>query len=170
MRTIQTPSVRFLERVNFNRSIDLNDSESESLRTCGGAHGTRLPPTFHLVERLLIPNFLVKLMHHWTLITSLTFPLSMDPSVKDINTNIMPTLGLTNEAMLYCLFFLTALHMIKTEKYTTEAAEAYQTYLDLSIRHHRVDGSYYLVSLFLLRWSRERSKYGSFERFKPLTF
>jgi hypothetical protein len=80
-------------------------------------------------------------MHHWTLTTCQTFPLSADPSTQDINTTIMPMLGLTNEALLYCLFFITALHMIKTEKYSTEAAQAYQTYLDLTIRAHRVDVS-----------------------------
>lgn len=78
-------------------------------------------------------------MHQWTLNTCLTFPLSADPSVRDINTSIMPNLGLTNEALLYCLFFLSALHLVKTEKYSTEAAHAYQNYLDLTIRAHRVD-------------------------------
>jgi len=81
-------------------------------------------------------------MHRWTLVTCLTFPLSADPATRDINTTILPTLGLTNPALLYCIFFLTALHTVKTEKYSTEAAHAYQNYLDLTIRAHRDDGAF----------------------------
>jgi hypothetical protein len=81
----------------------------------------------------------IKLMHQWTLNTCLTFPLSADPSVQDINTTVLPNMGLQNEAMLYCLFFLSALHLVKTEAYSTEAAEAYQNYLDLALRCHRID-------------------------------
>ncbi|KAG0646571.1 Sterol regulatory element-binding ECM22 [Hyphodiscus hymeniophilus] len=81
----------------------------------------------------------LRLMHQWTLNTCLTFPLSADPSVRDINTTILPKLSLENEALLYCIFFLSALHLMKTEPANLEARENYLHYYSLTITAHRVD-------------------------------
>jgi hypothetical protein len=114
------------------------DSEASS-PAASSTRSTHTEPNTSVAESKKRRLLELKLMHHWTLNTCLTFPLSGDPSVRDINTTILPNLALQNDALLYCIFFLAALHLIKTEAYSTEAAEAYQNYLDLTIRAHRID-------------------------------
>lgn len=114
------------------------DSETSST-AASSSRSKRSEPRNEVNESTKRRLLELKLMHQWTLNTCLTFPLSADLSVRDVNTTVLPMLGLQNEALLYCIFFLTALHIVKTETYSTEAAEAYQNYLDLTIRHHRVD-------------------------------
>jgi hypothetical protein len=65
--------------------------------------------------------------------------MSADPAVRDINTTIIPRLALQNDALLYCICFMSALHLVKTEAYSPDAAEAYQNYLGLTIQAHRLD-------------------------------
>jgi hypothetical protein len=78
-------------------------------------------------------------MHQWAVSTSLTFPLSADPSSRELNTTVLPTLALQNPALLYAIFFLSALHLLKTTTYNAENDEAYGNYIALTIRHHRID-------------------------------
>lgn len=78
-------------------------------------------------------------MHHYTLHTSLTFPLSGDPNSRELNTTQIPNLAFTNDALLYSIYFITALHLFKSEPSNSEALKAYHNYLDLAIRSHRAD-------------------------------
>lgn len=121
------------------RPGDRTTAEDSETSVASSSRSKHTEPNTNAAETKKRRLLELKLMHHWTLNTCLTFPLSADPSVRDINTTILPNLGLQNEALLYCIFFLAALHLVKTEAYSTEAAEAYQNYLDLTIRSHRID-------------------------------
>jgi hypothetical protein len=65
-------------------------------------------------------------------VTPIFYPLG------NTDSEIPFSLGLENEALLYCIFFLAALHLVKTER-SQEAQDAYQHYFGLSIRAHRID-------------------------------
>jgi hypothetical protein len=65
--------------------------------------------------------------------------MGSNPDVREIDTYHLPRLALSNEALLYAIFFLTALHMSSIDPSNTEAGTAYQTYLDMCLRSHRHD-------------------------------
>ena len=123
-----------------SRHNDESEASSPASSRSAPSRSSNLgPSTTELPENKKRRLLELKLIHQWTLKTCLTFPLSADPSVCDINTTVLPNLGLEHNAVLYCIFFLSALHLMKTEPNNPDAKVAYHYYYGLTVTAHRMD-------------------------------
>ncbi|KAI9867383.1 MAG: hypothetical protein M1813_008941 [Trichoglossum hirsutum] len=81
----------------------------------------------------------LKLFHHYITKTSMTFLGYAESMFQEKFATIIPGLALNHDALLYSIYTTSALHLAKTEPHDREAVEAYQKYMDLTLRGHRND-------------------------------
>jgi len=81
--------------------------------------------------------FELKLLHQYITKTSPT--IGSDPTAVEAWTKIVPVLAFSNDALLYSMYSLSALHLAKAEPQDPEALDAHRRYLDLALREHRND-------------------------------
>ena len=62
-----------------------------------------------------------------------------DPLALEIWQTAVPNVAFTNDALLYSLYAVAALHLAKTGPYNRETLETYRDYLDEAIRGHKDD-------------------------------
>lgn len=79
----------------------------------------------------------LRLLHHYLIKTSATFPAFHDPMVRVAWTVDVPQLANSHPSLLYALLSLSALHLSKAEPQDLDVRAAHRRYLDLALRSHR---------------------------------
>ena len=79
----------------------------------------------------------LRLLHHYIVSTSATFPATHITKVRAAWTIDVPQLANRHPSLLYALFSVAALHLSKIEPHDLELSAAHKTYLDQAVRAHR---------------------------------
>lgn len=147
-----TPNISLLSLPDAN---DANDAEKEDL--LADYRPTHiLPPSpdeaalQHLLssmenddENMEIPEskprriLELRLQQHFIERTSYTFSACNSVKVRNAWANDVPKLALANDNVLYGMFALSALHLLKSEPDNKELLLARQTYVGFALREHR---------------------------------
>lgn len=87
----------------------------------------------------------LRLLHHWVTKTALSLSTEgalgrtvSDEEVKNWTEHFV-NLAFNNDAALYALYYISALHLAKSEPDNREIMEVYHTYLDITLRKHYKD-------------------------------
>lgn len=112
--TVTTPVQHLLPSIDFTSTGTLDLPESESRR---------------LLE--------MRLLHHYILHTSPTFPASHNACVREAWTVEAPKLAIQNATVQYGMFATTALHLAKSTPEDPELIAAHLKYLGLALREQR---------------------------------
>ncbi len=82
----------------------------------------------------------LKLLHQYSTKTCLHISVpDSDPAAVEIWQTAIPSVAFKNDALLYSLYAVAAVHLAKTEPYNQEMLETYRDYLDQAIREHNND-------------------------------
>ncbi|KAH8808757.1 hypothetical protein F5884DRAFT_675305 [Xylogone sp. PMI_703] len=88
----------------------------------------------------------LRLFHHYTIRTCLTVGYKFTEAAiptqhpgRELWRTVIPELALQHDALLYAIYSISALHIVKTKGNDPEASEYYLKYLDLALREHRKD-------------------------------
>ena len=85
----------------------------------------------------------LRLLHHYTMKTSVTMNLTAPGSAKPVPidpwVSEVPVLALDNDALLNITCAIAALHITKSSPKDSEADDVYRMYLDLALREHSND-------------------------------
>ena len=79
----------------------------------------------------------LRLLHHYPINTSATFPASHNSKVRAAWTVDIPKLANSQPSLLYALLSVSALHLSKSESQDLDLRAAHRRYLDLALRAHR---------------------------------
>lgn len=79
----------------------------------------------------------LRLLHHYLIKTSATFPAFHNPKVRATWTVDVPQLANNHPSLLYALLSVSALHLSKAEPQDLDGRAAHGRYLDLALRSHR---------------------------------
>lgn len=80
----------------------------------------------------------LRLLHHFTVGTSLTFPGAHLQSIKDCWSIEVPKLAFAYKPLLYAIFAISALHLYRSKSSETDLIGVRAVYLERALRDHRV--------------------------------
>ncbi|PKX90561.1 Zn(II)2Cys6 transcription factor domain-containing protein [Aspergillus novofumigatus IBT 16806] len=80
----------------------------------------------------------LRLLHHFTIGTSLTLPGAHLQSIKDCWSIEVPRLAFVYKPLLYAIFAISALHLYKSKSHETDLVGVRAVYLERALRDHRV--------------------------------
>ncbi|GFF40692.1 Sterol uptake control protein [Aspergillus udagawae] len=80
----------------------------------------------------------LRLLHHFTIGTSLTFPGAHLQSIKDCWSIEVPKLAFVYRPLLYAIFAISALHLYRSKSNETDLIGVRAVYLERALRDHRV--------------------------------
>ena len=83
----------------------------------------------------------LRLLHHYDTKTGLSISGRDDPIGIGIWTITLPQLAFENDALLYSMYAIAALHLSRLEPENAEAIDACRNYLGLALQQHRKDVS-----------------------------
>ena len=81
----------------------------------------------------------LRLLHHYTTKTSMTYSASPEPAATEVWSLVYPKVALKHEALLYSIYAISALHMTKTESFDPDIIDAHQRYFELALQEHSND-------------------------------
>lgn len=105
----------------------------------GPASKAQSPDIVEIPESRERRLFELKLFFQYTSRTCLTFPGSTEPRATKVWAKVIPFMALENDALLYAMYALSALHLTKTEPHDPEPIQAHRRYLHLALRKHSED-------------------------------
>ena len=79
----------------------------------------------------------LRLLHHYLIKTSATFPAFHNPEVRAVWTVDVPQLANSHPSLLCALLSVSALHLSKAKPQDLDLRAARRRYLDLALRSHR---------------------------------
>ena len=99
--------------------------------------GTLGPDPVHLQESRARRLLELRLLQNYIQNTSLTLPACHNEVVRHTWSVDVPNLAFENDNLLYQMFSLSALHLLKSDPANPELLVARQEYMGLSLREHR---------------------------------
>ncbi|KAJ9380787.1 transcriptional regulator family: Fungal Specific TF [Paecilomyces variotii] len=81
----------------------------------------------------------LRLLHHYSIVTSQTLPTSPEPKLADIWKTYVPRLAFQHRALLDSIYSIAALQLSLTQPGNRELMAAHGQYMDQAIQKHRED-------------------------------